>query len=148
MNPAPVPTDLPDDRPFGAGRALILELVEGDTPADRIARGPLPVADVARMAGQIASAVDAAHKKGIIHRDLKPANIKVTPEGMVKVLDFGLAKITQRSDGDSSQSPTITADGTRAGTILGTAAAGLAVIPMAAGIPGRFQSSVASRDCG
>jgi eukaryotic-like serine/threonine-protein kinase len=73
--------------------ALVLELVEGDTLADRLApqRG-LPVADVLRIAAQIAEALDAAHAKGIVHRDLKPANIKITPGGQVKVLDFGLAK--------------------------------------------------------
>ena len=76
----------------GGVRALVLELVEGETLADRIQRGPVPVTDALTIARQIADALDAAHEKGIIHRDLKPANIKVTPGGVVKVLDFGLAK--------------------------------------------------------
>jgi Tol biopolymer transport system component len=107
-----------------AVRALVLELVEGPTLADRLARGPLAVADALPIAQQIANALEAAHEKGIIHRDLKPANIKITPDGVVKVLDFGLAKAitgdAYRSD--LSQSPTVTLDGTGAGTILGTAA--------------------------
>src|SRR5688572_9454939 len=73
-------------------RALVLELVEGETLADRIARGPVPPKEALAIARQIAEALDAAHEKGIIHRDLKPANIKITPTGVVKVLDFGLAK--------------------------------------------------------
>ena len=79
-----------------AVRALVLELVEGETLADRIARGALPVDEALSYARQIAAALDAAHEKGIVHRDLKPANIKVTPEGVVKVLDFGLAKASAR----------------------------------------------------
>ena len=88
-------------------RALVLELVEGETLADRIARGPIPLADTLTIARQIADALEAAHEKGIIHRDLKPANIKITPDGIVKVLDFGLAKATA-GDGatpDLTQSP-------------------------------------------
>jgi len=73
-------------------RALVLELVEGETLADRIARGPIAVADAIDIARQIADALEAAHEKGIVHRNLKPANIKITPAGTVKVLDFGLAK--------------------------------------------------------
>src|SRR5262245_136061 len=76
-------------------RALVLELVEGPTLADRVAQGPVPVDEALRIAGQIADAVEAAHEQGIIHRDLKPANIKLRPDGTVKVLDFGLAKVAE-----------------------------------------------------
>jgi len=93
-------------------RALVLELVEGDTLADRVAGGPLPLREVLPIARQIAEALEAAHEKGIVHRDLKPANIKITPDGSVKVLDFGLAKATAE----------VTAGSTRDGVILGTAA--------------------------
>jgi Tol biopolymer transport system component len=94
-------------------RALILELVEGPTLAERLSAGPMPVREAVSIARQISEALDAAHEKGIIHRDLKPANIKVTPEGIVKVLDFGLAKAGALA-GE-------TADATRDGAILGTA---------------------------
>jgi serine/threonine protein kinase/Tol biopolymer transport system component len=105
-------------------RALILELVEGETLADRLQRDPVPVAEALTMSRQIADALEAAHEKGIVHRDLKPANIKVTPDGVVKVLDFGLAKAAagDGSTHDLSQSPTVTVGGTREGIILGTAA--------------------------
>src|SRR5688572_6262536 len=83
-------------------RALVLELVEGEMLAERIARGPLPIKDALGMARQIADALDAAHERGIVHRDLKPANIKITPAGVVKVLDFGLAKAGGTGDIDSS----------------------------------------------
>jgi serine/threonine protein kinase/Tol biopolymer transport system component len=104
--------------------ALILELVEGPTLADRLGGGPLPVREAVTIGRQIAEALEAAHEKGIIHRDLKPANIKVTSDGVVKVLDFGLAKA---SVGDGawpglSDSGPMTVDRTRDGAILGTAA--------------------------
>jgi serine/threonine protein kinase len=101
---------------------LILELVEGDTLADRIARGPIPVNEALPLARQIAEALEAAHEHGVIHRDLKPANIKVTPGGKVKVLDFGLAKMleTERPASSLSMSPTLSIQPTYAGVILGT----------------------------
>lgn len=105
--------------------ALVLELVEGETLADRLQRGPIPPVDALAIADQIAEALDAAHRKGIIHRDLKPANVKITGDEMVKVLDFGLAKAAGRELGsvqDLSQSPTMAVDATRVGMILGTAA--------------------------
>jgi hypothetical protein len=115
-----------EDGPAEAGRhvrGLVLELVEGETLADRIARGPIPVAEALGIARQIAEALEAAHEKGIVHRDLKPANIKVTPDGTVKVLDFGLAKAASvDGTGPDLASPIITVTGTREGVILGTAA--------------------------
>jgi Tol biopolymer transport system component len=105
-------------------RALVLELVEGPTLADRIAEGPIPIDESLPIARQIADALEAAHEKGIVHRDLKPANIKITAAGTAKVLDFGLAKaiVGETTSGDLSQSPTLTVNGTRDGVILGTAA--------------------------
>ena len=87
-------------------RFLVLELVEGSTLADRLKRGPIPVEQSLKLALQIAEALEAAHEKGVIHRDLKPANIKVTPDGRVKVLDFGLAKALAPA---SEEAPTQTA---------------------------------------
>jgi len=108
----------------GGIRALVLELVEGETLAERLARGALEAEEALEIAREIADALEAAHEKGIIHRDLKPANIKLTPGGKVKVLDFGLAKAlaTDSSSPDASHSPTITAVATRDGIVIGTAA--------------------------
>ena len=104
-------------------RALVLELVEGPTLADRIAQGAMQIDDALPIARQIAEALEAAHEAGVIHRDLKPANIKVREDGTVKVLDFGLAKALDPSpDADPSQSPTLTAAATQVGVIMGTAA--------------------------
>jgi eukaryotic-like serine/threonine-protein kinase len=100
-------------------QALVMELVEGPTLADRIAQGPTTVDEALPIARQIAEALEAAHEQSIIHRDLKPANIKLRPDGTVKVLDFGLAKIAGSLSPDASA---ITLDGTREGQILGTAA--------------------------
>jgi serine/threonine-protein kinase len=108
-------------------RALVLELVEGETLADRITRGPIPLEDAIPIAKAIAEALEAAHEQGVIHRDLKPANIKAGADGAVKVLDFGLAKLTQ-APGPGPQapamtaSPTLSVQATMAGVILGTAA--------------------------
>ena len=105
-------------------RFLVLELVEGDTLADRLKSGAIPVEESLKLALQIAEALEAAHEKGVIHRDLKPLNIKVTPEGKVKVLDFGLAKAFTEdgSDLNLSNSPTLSMTATQQGVILGTAA--------------------------
>lgn len=102
---------------------LVLALVEGPTLADRIKEGPLALAEAVTIAKQIVEALELAHDRSIIHRDLKPANIKITPEGVVKVLDFGLAKVLEDEPSKSSQanSPTITVGHTGAGMILGTA---------------------------
>jgi len=111
----------------GATTALVMELVEGPTLADRIAQGAIPLDEALPIAKQIAEALEAAHEQGIIHRDLKPANIKVRPDGTVKVLDFGLAKAMApvgASAANASMSPTITSPAmmTGVGVILGTAA--------------------------
>jgi Tol biopolymer transport system component/tRNA A-37 threonylcarbamoyl transferase component Bud32 len=106
---------------------LALELVEGEDLKDRLARGAVPADEALEIAEQVAEALEAAHQKGIIHRDLKPANVKISPEGQVKVLDFGLARVwsDEASAGGSdavSQSPTLTRAGTAVGVMLGTAA--------------------------
>jgi len=108
----------------GGIRFLVLELVEGPTLAQRIAAGAIPVEESLKIVRQIADALEAAHDKGIVHRDLKPANVKVTPDGKVKVLDFGLAAVTQplmSELSDPGNSPTLTMGSTQAGVILGTA---------------------------
>src|SRR5215831_9530250 len=104
-------------------RFLILELIEGETLADRIARGPIPVEEALDIAKYIAEALEVAHEKGIVHRDLKPANVKITPEGNVKVLDFGLAKAmdAETANANLSNSPTLSMAATNVGVILGTA---------------------------
>jgi serine/threonine-protein kinase len=103
-------------------RALVLELVEGDTLEERITRGAIPVHDALAIAGQIAAALEVAHQRGIVHRDLKPANIKITPDGTVKVLDFGLAKLAERGESPhgASASPTVTLS--MPGIVMGTPA--------------------------
>src|SRR5260370_217811 len=109
----------------GSVRALVMELVEGPTLADRIAQGPVPLDEAVPIAKQIAEALEAAHERGIVHRDLKPANVKLTREGAAKVLDFGLAKTLDDEAATAAisvNSPTIPMAATRAGVILGTAA--------------------------
>src|SRR5262245_21875647 len=105
--------------------ALVMELVDGSTLADRLASGPIPIDEALSIARQIAEALEAAHDQGIIHRDLKPANVKVRDDGTVKVLDFGLAKVLESpagSHGGATMSPTLSMHATQAGLILGTAA--------------------------
>ena len=108
----------------GGRKFLVMELVPGETLAERIARGAIPIDESLAVAKQIAEALEAAHEKGIIHRDLKPANVKITPEGRVKVLDFGLAKAMECETPNSSlsNSPTLMSGGSIPGMILGTAA--------------------------
>jgi eukaryotic-like serine/threonine-protein kinase len=101
-------------------RALVLELVEGPTLADRIAQGPMPLDDACSIAHQVAAALESAHQRGIVHRDLKPANVKIRPDGTVKVLDFGLAKAIDQEGGSESRGPTATVGATGDGVILGT----------------------------
>src|SRR5687767_4049045 len=108
---------------WGGRKFLVMELVEGETLAQRIKRGPIPVDESLGIAKQICEALEAAHEKGIIHRDLKPANVKIAPDGKVKVLDFGLAKAFEGEPANSnlSNSPTLSMAATNAGVILGTA---------------------------
>src|SRR4029453_5875770 len=104
----------------GGQSALVLELVEGDTLAERLACRPVPPKETFRLGPEITDALGAAHEKGIVHRDLKPANIKITPQDVVKVLDFGLARTyAMGSDSGVTSSPTITVED---GLIVGTAA--------------------------
>ena len=114
------------EKAAAGGRALVMELIEGPTLADRIAQGPIPLDETLSIARQIAEALEAAHVQRLIHRDLKPANIKLRPDGTVKVLDFGLAKAMETGPPaiGASQSPTITSPAmmTAVGVLLGTAA--------------------------
>ncbi len=108
-----------DGQPF-----LVMELVEGETLAQRIARGAIPIDEAIPLFIEIAEGLEAAHEKGIIHRDLKPANVKISPDGKPKILDFGLAKAFAQDEdvsAEMSQSPTLTR-GTALGVIMGTAA--------------------------
>jgi eukaryotic-like serine/threonine-protein kinase len=104
-------------------RCIVMELVEGETLQQRLKRGAIPVAEALKIAKQIAEALEAAHERGVIHRDLKPGNIKLTSDGTVKVLDFGLAKALQDGQApDVSNSPTLVSAASMPGVILGTAA--------------------------
>src|SRR5262245_39718689 len=107
----------------GDTKFLVLQLIEGETLAARLRRGAVPIEDALAIGRQIVEALEAAHEKGICHRDLKPANVKLTPDGSVKVLDFGLAKFMQAGAvvGNLTHSPTLTVAGTLPGVILGTA---------------------------
>ena len=105
------------------GPVLILELIEGETLQQRLLRGPMPLRDALRCASGIAAALEAAHSKGIIHRDLKPSNIKIIAAGVIKVLDFGVAKLARDSDpGLGAPDLTLTLGGTKEGVLVGTVA--------------------------
>src|SRR5208282_1077511 len=108
----------------GTTHALVMELVEGPTLADRIGSGPIPISEALPIAKQMCEALEYAHERGIVHRDLKPANVKVTNDDAVKVLDFGLAKALEgdASSIDIANSPTVSRMATQAGVLLGTAA--------------------------
>ncbi len=131
---------------------LVLELVEGETLAERLRRGPLAVEAVLHLGLQIAAALEAAHEKGVVHRDLKPANVKITPDDQVKVLDFGLAKLVETggtggaggpgADAALTHSPTLSVMATQAGMILGTAA--YMSPEQAKGLPADLRSDVFS----
>ena len=128
-------------------RALVLELVHGETLADRLQRGAMPVTEVVAAARQIADALEAAHEQGVIHRDLKPANVKISPDGNIKVLDFGLAKALESVPAASqlTHSPTLSLAGTFAGVILGTAA--YMSPEQAKGLPADQRSDIFSFGC-
>src|SRR5262249_55954004 len=108
---------------FEGKHFLVMELVEGETLAERIARGRMAVDETLKIAQQIAEALEAAHEKGVVHRDLKPANVKITPDSKVKVLDFGLAKAIGSAPASASlsESPTLSMAATQADVIFGTA---------------------------
>jgi serine/threonine-protein kinase len=104
-------------------RAIVMELVDGPTLAEHLKAGPLPLTEALAVARQIGEALEAAHEKGIVHRDLKPANIKIKPDGTIKVLDFGLAKMAEAAAAVSAdESPTVPMGATVVGQIMGTAA--------------------------
>ncbi len=119
--------EIPGSSSSSSRHLLVMELVEGEDLAQKLLSGPIPLEEYLSLSRQIAEALEAAHEKGIVHRDLKPGNVKVTPDGRVKLLDFGLAKIFEGDGGPGSapsvtHSPTLTARATAAGVILGTAA--------------------------
>ena len=126
---------------------LVMELIEGETIAERLRRGPMPVEEAIGIARQISEALEAAHEKGVVHRDLKPANIKINPSDVVKVLDFGLAKVMENAPANAnvSNSPTLSMAATQAGVILGTAA--YMSPEQAKGFPADARSDVFSFGC-
>ena len=105
----------------GGSDFLVMELIQGGTLDDKICGAPLPEREVLRLGVQLAQGLGAAHGEGVVHRDLKPGNVRVTPDGLVKVLDFGLAKGGMTSNAELAQSPTLTYSPTAIGVILGTA---------------------------
>ena len=129
----------------GERKFLVMELVEGETLAERIKRGPIPVDESLAIAKQICEALEAAHEKGIIHRDLKPANMKITPDGKVKVLDFGLAKAfeAEASNANLSHSPTLSMAATNAGSDSGNG--GVHVAGAGEGTNGRSHAPTSGR---
>src|SRR5207344_1175668 len=113
-----------DVQETNGSRYLVMELVEGETLAEHIKRGPIPINKALNIAKAICEALDAAHEKGVVHRDLKPANVKITPDGAVKVLDFGLAKAMESTPAAPafSKSPTLSLSAATPGVLIGTAA--------------------------